>query len=365
MSRGGYRALAANGTEYARRVLRGEERILTVPFWSFAVELALALRPHFFAMSSLAALAGAASVPEIGCFGVIPPRGLPRDLYLQATPATTLAALTCGLGWGVGQIVNDLMDRESDAVNAPDRAISAGRLPPGPALLFAIVLGAIVSLATIFVHHMAWVFVPIAALLLVFYNAAKKLPALGNVAHAALMSIAAAIGVSSRIRIEDWDSRLTMLGFLRRVLDFYPMLLAVGATAAWYLQANYEKDRPGDRAAGYMTLAVVMPVRASAALRAATIVAIGVAAHAMGLVPDAVSKVTMVAAIAVGLVSTIGPIVANTDAAALRAYRFAVVASILCMLALAAPLLGRWGTTAMLVASLVLVRAAFRRSENP
>jgi hypothetical protein len=106
-------------------------------------------------------------------------------------------------------------------------------------------------------------------------------------------------------------------------------------------------------------------VRASAALRAATIVAIGVAAHAMGLVPDAVSKVTMVAAIAVGLVSTIGPIVANTDAAALRAYRFAVVASILCMLALAAPLLGRWGTTAMLVASLVLVRAAFRRSENP
>src|SRR6185295_18892105 len=60
MSRGGYRALAANGTEYARRVLRGEEPILQIPFRSFAAELGLTLRPHFFALSSIAALAGAA-----------------------------------------------------------------------------------------------------------------------------------------------------------------------------------------------------------------------------------------------------------------------------------------------------------------
>jgi hypothetical protein len=153
--------------------------------------------------------------------------------------------------------------------------------------------------------------------------------------------------------------------FLDRVLSFWPTLTAVGATAAWYLQSNYEKDRPGDRAAGYTTLAVVMPVRASASLRAVGIVAIGIGAHQLGLLPDAVSRTTMAVATAVGVVSTIGPMLANTDAAALRAYRFAIVASILGMLALAAPLLGRWGTTAIFAVALALVRAAFRRSENP
>src|SRR5260221_12614298 len=49
--RSGYRALAADGTEYARRVLRGEAPILEIPFWSFAAELVRTLRPHFFALS--------------------------------------------------------------------------------------------------------------------------------------------------------------------------------------------------------------------------------------------------------------------------------------------------------------------------
>jgi len=358
MSRSGYRALAANGTEYARRVLRGEEPILRMPFGAFAVELGNAVRPHFFVLSCTAALAGAAA--DTGGLGALPVR-MARSLALS----TTLAAVTCGLGWGVGQIVNDLMDRDSDAVNAPERAISAGRLPVGPTLSFAVFLGLAVALALPFVHPLAWVFAPPAALLLVGYNAAKKLPLLGNLAHALLMSIAGAIGVSSRMGSEVSDVSYGVGTFLDRVLSFWPTLALVGATAAWYLQSNYEKDRPGDRVAGYTTLAVVMPVRASAALRAAGIIAIGIGAHRLGLLPDAVSRTTMAVATTVGVASTIGPMLANTDAAALRAYRFAVVASILVMLALAAPLLGRWGTTALLVVALALVRAAFRRSDNP
>jgi hypothetical protein len=73
----------------------------------------------------------------------------------------------------------------------------------------------------------------------------------------------------------------------------------------------------------------------------------------------------MMAGALVGLASTIGPIASGTDAAALQAYRAAVPASILAMLALAAPMLGRWGTTAVLVLALGLVWAAFRRSPNP
>ncbi len=361
MSLGGYRALAASGTQYARRVLRGEEPILGIPFWSFATELGITLRPHFFALSSLAALAGAASVSQS--------RGLefafPKNLEPSLTLRTALAAATSGLGWGVGQIINDLMDRETDAVNAPERSISAGRLPAGPALVFAAVLGAVLSITTGVVHRLAWIFVPIAVVLLVFYNGAKRVPLLGNAAHGALMAIAAAIGVASHLHREEVDGGHGMMLFLLQVVQFWPMLVVVAATAAWYLQGNYEKDRPGDLAAGYMTLAVVMPVRASAALRAASIVAIGIAAQVMGLLPDGVSRATMGAAVAVGVLSTIGPMLVNTDGAALRAYRFAVVASILSMLALAAPLLGRWGTTALLVIALALVHAAFRRSPNP
>lgn len=348
MSRSGYRSLAANGTEYARRVLRGEEPILQIPFRSFAVELGAALRPHFFALSSMAALAGAAGMRETS----------------EVTPRTVVAAITCGLGWGVGQIVNDLMDRESDAVNAPGRAIIDGRLPAGPALIAAVALGALLSVTTVLVHPRAWIFLPMAVLLLVFYNAAKRVPVLGNVAHGALMTIAAAIGAASRVSLPMGDPESTTM-FLRRIFAASPAFVAVAAIAAWYLQSNYEKDRPGDRAAGYFTLATVLPVRASAAVRAAAIVAIAVSARAMGLLSDAISTTTMVAGAALGIASTIGPMLGNSDQAALRAYRFAVVASILCMLALAAPLLGRWGTTALLAVALALVHAAFRRSENP
>jgi hypothetical protein len=83
------------------------------------------------------------------------------------------------------------------------------------------------------------------------------------------------------------------------------------------------------------------------------------------LLPDPVSESTMMAGVLLGLLSTFGPIVRGTDEAALRAYRASVPASILAMLALAAPLLGRWGTTVVLVVALALVALAFRRTPNP
>src|SRR6266542_1477817 len=130
--RTGYRALALYGTEYAREVLRGEP-VLGVPLGPFLVELGLALRPHFFALSGIAALAGSAAVTS------------------TPTPRIALGAFIAGLGWGVGQLVNDLLDRETDVVNAPDRAIVARRLPAGPALVCAAALGIGLAVATAFV----------------------------------------------------------------------------------------------------------------------------------------------------------------------------------------------------------------------
>jgi 4-hydroxybenzoate polyprenyltransferase len=318
-------------------LLRGEAE-LGVPIGSFVVELGLALRPHFFALSAIAALAGSASVAS------------------SPTPRIALGAFIAGLGWGVGQLVNDLLDRETDVVNAPDRAIVAERLPAGPALACAAVLGVGLAVATVMVHSRAWVLALAAALLIVFYNGAKSRPLLGNIALALLMAIAAAIGALAALGPEaPWSDA-------RGLRSTLPL---VGAIAAWYLQSNYEKDRTGDRAAGYRTLAVLLSVRQSAIARALSILAIAVAAHATASLADPLSQSTMLVALLVGLASTLPPILQNSDESSLRSYVASVVASILAMLSLSAPLLGRWGTTVLLILSLSLVSAAFRRSPNP
>jgi len=339
----GYRSLALCGTEYARRVLRGEAALLEVPLRTFALELALALRPHFFALSSIAVLAGASAVAA------------------TPSPRIVLAAFIAGLGWGVGQLLNDLLDRQADSVNAPDRAIAAGRLPAGPTLVFATLLGIALAVGTALVHPHAWILAIAAATLIIFYNGTKRRLLLGNVALGVLMALAAAIGACAAL-----PPRPSGVGsFARELMAAWRSFLFVGTIGAWYLQSNYEKDRPGDRAAGYFTLAVALSVRASAAVRGVAIIAIAIAAYAVGSLPDPVSKSTMMAGALLGLLSTIGPIVRGTDEAALRAYRASVPASILAMLALAAPLLGRWGTTVVLVLALALVAVAFRRTPNP
>jgi geranylgeranylglycerol-phosphate geranylgeranyltransferase len=354
MQRTGYRALALCGTEYLRAVVRGRSPILEVPLRSFVVEIIIALRPHFFALSSIAALAGA-SAPSLG-----PARLVAGGAEISVR--VVLAAIISGLGWGVGQLLNDLLDRETDAVNAPDRGIVAGRLPAGPALVFATSLGFALALGTLIVHPLAWMLALPAAILIVFYNAAKRVPLLGHLAHGAVMAVAAAMGAAAAIPVHD---RPDAGEFVGELVASWPALLFVVAIAAWYLQANYEKDRPGDRAAGYTTLALLLSVRASAIVRGAGIVAIGLGAYAQGLLTDPVSQSTMVAGVLLGLMSTAGPIAEGSDAAALRAYRMAVPAAIVAMLALAAPLLGRWATSLVLALALALVWAAFRRSPNP
>jgi len=326
-------------------VLRGEAPILEIPLGSFLAELTFALRPHFFALSAIAALAGAAGV----------------DPAARSSWRLAVAAAICGLGWGVGQLVNDLMDRDSDAVNAPDRAIVAGRLPAGPTLGAAALLGLLLAVATVVIQPRAWILVVASALLLVFYNAAKRWPLLGNLAHGALVGVAAAIGASS---VFDPSRAFDSASFFSELASQWRTLLMTAAIAVWYLQCNYEKDRPGDRAAGYTTLATVLSVRTSAILRWVGAVTIAVFGYRLRLLPDPMSQTTMLVGAMLGLGSTLPPMVRDTDAASLQTYRVAVPAAILMMLALAAPLLGRWGTTAVLVVALTLVRAAFRRSPN-
>src|SRR4029434_2684780 len=94
------------------------------------------------------------------------------------------------------------------SVNAPDRAIAAGRLPAGPTLVFATLLGIALAVGTALVHPRAWILAFAAATLIVLYNGTKRWLLLGNIALGVLMALAAAIGASAALppRPSDVDS---------------------------------------------------------------------------------------------------------------------------------------------------------------
>src|SRR4051812_4992625 len=187
-------------------------------------ELLWALRPHFFVLPALAALAGAASAA-------------PAALSWRSA----LAAVIAAAGWGAGQLLNDFLDRASDAINAPDRAIVAGRLPARWALLGATLLASLAVGGTFWVHPRAWALASLGGALLFSYDTAKRWPLLGNLAHGALMATVASIGRASVAAIDHDIAWSTFAG--DALFGGWQMQIAVSSVAAWYLQSNYEKDR--------------------------------------------------------------------------------------------------------------------------
>lgn len=324
--------------------MEGSASTTQVP--GIARELVAALRPHFFALPVLAALAGMATAPG-------PPR-------LGVRPVSCL--FIAALGWGGAQLINDWFDRETDAINAPDRAIVSGRLPVRHALAVAGILGVGLMIGSAALHPSAWVLSIAGVVLVLSYNFTKRTPLAGNLALAALVAVTTALGLASELPTRGPDAAMTSL--LAAISQAHRTLLLTGGIAAWYLQSNYEKDRVGDEAAGYRTLAVVVGVRASALVRAAGMVVIIVFANTTPALATPFARVVMGAAGIIGLYSSIAPALRDSEEAALRAYRPVVMGSMLAMGALSAganPIL----LSAILVLALATTEAAFRRSRNP
>jgi geranylgeranylglycerol-phosphate geranylgeranyltransferase len=338
-----YRVLVDEGRRWLGAVARGHEPLVGMPLGRFLGVLTEAVRLHFFAFGAGAALAGAAAVSSS-----------PGPLRVA------LAAFVAGAGWGVGQLINDVLDRDTDAVNAPGRPVADGRLPVGPTLAVALASGLGLLVAMLAIHPAAWVLAPAAVVLLVGYNAAKSLPLLGNVAHGAIASVAGAMGVMGALP-EEADSLADALAGLASA---WRMLVAILAIDAWFLLSNYEKDRVGDRAAGYRTLPLLIGIRACALIRALLAVALAASVFWPGAVPTLPGKVALLVAAAVGVLSTLPPLVAGTEEAALRGYRLAVPASFIAMIGLAAPLLGALGLLIATLASLAVVELTLRRTRH-
>jgi geranylgeranylglycerol-phosphate geranylgeranyltransferase len=325
------------GLRFAGDAVRGRAN-LGLPRTRFASALLRSLRPHYFALPASASLAGSAAA-------------------LAPEPGWPIAAATAaaGMGWGVGQLLNDLMDTEADAVDAPLRAAVRGLLPDGPTMLVAMGLGVAVAALTAAVHPRACWLALCAACLLLAYGPAKRVPLLGNLAHAALIATAAAIGrVAATPRAALLDA----------VSDAWSVCVLAGVWAAVYLQANYEKDRLGDARAGCRTLAHVAGLPLSAILRALGATAVGGWACHAGLLKTSVALWAMGGAVALVLLSAGCVLHHPTEQTARESYRFAIHAATIGMLSLCTSLLGDAATVAAMVASVLLTERAFCRSPN-
>ena len=298
-----------------------------------------ALRPHFFALPAGAAFAGA-SAPE----------------RVESGARVALAAAAAALGWGVGQLLNDLFDVGADAIDAPQRPAVRGLLPEGPTVLVALGLGLLVTAATIAVHPRAFLLALGATVLLLSYDALKPYPLLGNLAHGALIALASLIGAAAATP----DRTLPSV-----VAGAWSAAALSGAWAAVYLEANYEKDRLGDARAGKLTLPRLIGLRASAALRALVALGLSLAAWHTGLCREPTGAVFLGIALLLLLISVTSVFLRPTEGAALKSYRFAVHAAAIGMLALGSRALGPSLTVLAVAASIALSERAFARAPNP
>ena len=336
-SRVGLRELLLALAGYVAKAARGS-RPMVWPSWRrFLVYIARGVRIHCYPIPAGAALAGAAAAPEA-----------------TISWPVFLAAGAAGLGWGGGQLLSDLLDTVADSVDAPHRPAVQGLLPIGPTLAVASTIGLAVFFCVLIIHPDGLWLAATAAALLFAYGSLRKLPVLGNLAHALLIANATWIGAAaSQPDYSLWAC----------VSGTWDVALVCGAWAGLYLEANYEKDRRGDAAAGYTSLPHLVGIRLSAAIRA--LGALVVAAVAYNSLDAPLGRGAFTIATLLLLISTVPPLVSNSEQAALRGYRFAVHAANLGLLALGLPVLPLASGLILLLVSIALTESAFRRSPNP
>lgn len=297
-----------------------------------------ASRPHFFAFPVGAALAGA-------------------NTFTTHPYDPVALALVCGiagLGWGVGQLLNDLFDRDADQVDAPHRPGPLGLLPSLPTLSVAVLLGLALTVVLTQLHPWGLALGAIAALLIGTYNRAKAIPVLGNLAHALVIGLTTVIGAAATHPHVSGPE-------LRQGAQ--AMAIATGSWAAIYLQANYEKDLVGDARGGYLTLAHVLGIRSSALLRAAAASVFFFCAR--DLTGSALGTLSLGLAVLTVILSALDVGRRNTQQAALKNYRWAVHGGIGGMLSLGANALTSATFFAVAAIAVLLTENAFRRSPNP
>ena len=108
-----------------------------------------------------------------------------------STEKIILAGISAALTAAAGNIINDILDKDSDKINHPERPIPSGRLTVKQAGIeyFILIVGACVI--ALFISQLAFIIVFLTSVLLFLYsNRLKKITLLGNITVAYLTGLA-------------------------------------------------------------------------------------------------------------------------------------------------------------------------------
>ena len=190
------------------------------------------LRPHYMPLSLGTGLVGAVG-------GADDPAAAPL----------TIGLASCLFGYGLGQIMNDYVDREADAINAPDRPLVSGEVNANAALAASVAASLALLVAALVVSPPLALWMLAAGPGHALYTLTKGIPILGNLTNgvnvATLVLVGAAAAAPERSALDVPSEVWVNAGLMALVLTGFGMV-------------TYFKDVPGDTVAGYRTFVVAM-----------------------------------------------------------------------------------------------------------
>jgi 4-hydroxybenzoate polyprenyltransferase len=168
--------------------------------------------------------------------------------------SVVLGLSVCTTGYGVGVLTNDYVDREADAINAPDRPFVTGEVSANRTMAFiAVLIVGTIGLSIAFAPSVAiWTAIALAGHVL--YELTKPIPMLGNVVNGFDIAVFALVGAAAGAPDAAWYDIPQAV---------WIAALLIGTVMSGFCLTGYFKDVPGDTAAGYRTLPVFLgPERA-------------------------------------------------------------------------------------------------------
>lgn len=176
--------------------------------------------------------------------------GNPALRTVEVVPSADRKGIILGLlflSWGINQIVNDYLGLAEDRINAPQRPMVTGELPPRPALLVSFGLLAAAGAVTWFcLEPIALVFLLAGVALNVVYEYAKGHGVWGNIVFGLMIVMAPLFGgfasgpTAASVFQPNRISVLLLVGLMNGLMTYY----------------TYFKDYQGNLLAGKRTLVV-------------------------------------------------------------------------------------------------------------
>lgn len=154
------------------------------------------------------------------------------------------------IGWGVNQVVNDILGLKEDRINAPHRPLVTGELPLRAAIVISAALFVMGLIVTAYLSINAiWIYLAVFALN-ILYEYAKGLPIAGNVIFATFMPLCFYYGAQCASD-DSLEAIFANQMFLGVALGFF----LINFSMCFF---TYYKDYEGDKTAGKKTLVVLL-----------------------------------------------------------------------------------------------------------